>query len=213
MRFILLFLLSFSAHAMDVDVAIGSTKFQSSPNGIWWQQGFDNTRDLQSVSYSIGVSDYAWPSIRWRVAYSRLGHVQTSGIGTTDEDYNGTDGCIANPCVQQALYTTDSSVRGFAFTLAPEKQFGAFKVFVEGGAFVYLMKFRAQMAPCRTCAVTWDNEYREGWNFAPQLGAGIEYKKTQFVLIYRKIDAPTKDPNAIVNVGSDTLTAEMRKLF
>lgn len=199
------------ASALDLELSIGSTKFGKTDNGIWYQNGFDHTLDLQSPSYSIGVSDYVSPGTRWRLEYTRLGNTSTKARGVADANYNGVDGCNG-PCWNVNHYHTSGSVRGFSATLAPEWNIGGgFKVFAEGGVFVYLPKFVVQAG--ETECVEWQNEYREGWQAGLQLGGGIQKGKTQFVLTAYNIDAKTPDENAIPNWQKWAVNAKIRQLF
>ena len=213
---LIIFMLAIPAFAWDIEASVGSTQFQKPDNGIWWQNPFENTFDLQSPSYSIGVSGYVYPSVRGRVAYTRLGNVTGYAIATPqDAQYNGVDGCVG-PCPVMSAFRTEGSVRGVSFTLAPEWNVSpGVKVFLEGGAFVYLPKFKADVGSCTTpaCAPTWFNEYREGWQVGPQIGGGVEIDKVQLVFTLYKIDTPTPDINATTNFKSWAANVSLRYRF
>lgn len=209
--FIAIAFFSMAANALDLELSVGTTKFGQTDNGIWYQNGFDHTLDLQSPSYSIGVSTYLTSGMRGRLEYTYLGNTSIKARGVADANYNGVDGCNGS-CWNINHYHTSGSVRGFSATLAPEWSVGGgYKVFIEGGLFVFLPKFVAQAG--ETEAVVWQNEYREGWQTGLQLGGGVQHGNTQFVLTAYNVDAKTPDENAIPNWQGLAFNVKLRQLF
>lgn len=207
-------LLCGAAHAdgIQIEASVGHTQFGKTENGIWYQNGFDHTLDLQSNSWSVGVTGYATSWMRWRAQWSQLGTISTNAQGVADANYNGYDGC-RGPCWNVNTYKTEGSLRGLSLTLAPEMYIGGgIKGFVEGGIFYNLTKFDA-VAGETANTLYWNNQYREGLNLGTQIGVGIDYKGTQIVLTYYKADAPTDDPNAIINRTGDVLNLSLRQRF
>lgn len=215
MKYIVAFILSASswlAHALDYEISAGHTTFQKPPNTIWYQREFPHIFDLNSGSYSVGVSDYMTSTIRWRAAYTRIGDVLSDAQATSDAIYTATGHCVTGVCPLNT-YRTEGSVRGFSLTLAPEKQVGGVKVSVEVGAFIYMPKFYAEVAGCASCTVTDRKEYSEGWKVGPQIGVGVEYQRVALVLTAYKIDAPTPDVDAVPNWGPWAANVSMRVRF
>lgn len=203
---------SFGAQALDLTGSVGHTMTTRTDNGIWRQDGFPYSFDYTSQSYSVGLSGYAFSQTRYHLEYTRLFQVTAHAKGVPDDVYNGSNGCVA-ACPPLSDFHTEGSVRGFSATLAPEWSVGGgYKVFVEGGAFVFLPKFLAQAKDATTADYTWQNEYREGWKAGPQLGFGGEYKSTQLVLTAYYVDAPTPDWNAIPNWTGWAYNARLRYL-
>lgn len=204
--------ISLPALAIDFEFGIGNTTFSKPPNTIWYQQEFHHTFDLNSGSYSIGVSDYLTQSMRWRVAYTRLGNVSSNAQATSDAIYNATNHCTTGHC-QLNTYRTEGSVRGFSLTLAPETMVGGIKVFAEAGAFVYLPKFAAHVASSNTGQVYGHVQYSEGWKAGPQIGLGVEYQRVSLVIMAYKIDSPTPDVDAVPNWGPWAMNVSMKARF
>ena len=208
MKFLIAIVLAFvgiSAEAVEVEASIGSTVFTKPSNTIWYQQEFPHQFDLQSVSYSIGVTDYLTSSTRWRVAYTRLGQVSSVASATSDDQYS--HGCRHN-CPMNT-YRTEGSVRGFSFTVAPETQIGSVKVFAEAGAFVFLPKFIATIDGCSIST----QQYSEGWKVGPQIGVGAEYRNMQIVLTGYRVDSTTSNVDAVPNWQGWAVNLALRKRF
>tara|TARA_R110000868_G_scaffold211993_2_gene462023 strand:+ start:5809 stop:6459 length:651 start_codon:yes stop_codon:yes gene_type:complete len=210
---IILAALSIQAHAVDLELSLGHTQFGKTENGIWYQNGFDHTLDLDSNSWSIGVTGYATDWMRWRAQWTQLGTMATWAKGVNDANYNGGGASCYDPCENHKTYKTEGSLRGLSLTLAPEMNLGmGVKGFVEGGVFYNLTKFHAEASEGGN-HFTYQNEYREGWNWGTQLGVGLEYKKTQLVVTWYKADAPTKDENAIISRSGEVLNVAIRYRF
>lgn len=209
---IILAALSMQAQAIDLELSVGHTKFGKTGNGTWYQNGFENTLDLKSTSWAVGVSGYATDWMRWRAQWSNLGKLSTFAKGVNDPNYNGVDNCY-DPCENHKTYKTEGGLSGLSMTLAPEMHIaGGVKGFVEAGVFYNMTKFYAEASEDGN-KFTWCNEYREGWNWGSQLGAGLEYKGTQLVFTWYKADAPTKDENAIVNRSGEVFNVSIRQRF
>lgn len=203
----------FATRTMSIEASVGHTLFQKAKNGIWWQNPFPHSFDTQSNSFSLGLSDYAFGTTRWRVEYTRLGNISSDALGVSDANYNGANGCIG-PCDPFGRFRTESSVRGVAFALDHEISLtGQTRLLIGGGAVYNLPKFYAEAAACESCAVTWRNEYREGWQWGSMVSIGIEHDKTALIVTRYKLDAPTGDPNAIVNYGNKTWNLKLRQRF
>ena len=209
---IILAALSIQAHAVDLELSLGHTQFGKSGNGIWYQNGFDHTLDLESDSWSIGATGYATDWMRWRAQWTQLGNMSTYAKGVPDANYDVHGGCH-EPCDNIDTFKTEGTLRGLSLTLAPEMHIaGGVKGFVEGGVFYNLTKFYAESAR-KPDKFTWQNEYREGWNWGTQLGVGLDYKGTQLVVTWYKADAPTKDENAIISRSGEVLNVAIRYRF
>lgn len=69
-----------SAHAVDLDAAIGLTQFGKQPDGIWYQVPYSNEIDLTSGSIRFGVSDGAW-----RAGAEYLGSVRSTAFAKASD--------------------------------------------------------------------------------------------------------------------------------
>jgi hypothetical protein len=200
--------------ALDYEVSIGNTQFTPTPNGIWWQNGFAHQLDMNSQSYSLGITDRFNNGLRWRAAYTRLGNTYSNTMAVSDANYNGVDGC-RQPCTETPWAVKgEGSIRGYSFTLAPEIYLGyGFKGFLEGGLFLFLPKFmascgRTMSGPMYDC-IEWNN----GWQVGPQIGVGIEYSKTQLVWTTYRVDAPEPRPDYIPNWMGWAMNVSLRQRF
>jgi len=181
----------FAVNGIEPEVSIGRTQFGKTGNGIWYQEGFHYTFDNRDTSYSIGASGYLSPSVRGRVAYTRLGDIRTSAVAVSDANYNGVDGCNGEcePCI---LATTRATIQGFSFTAAPEVSVGGFKVFAEAGAFLFRADFRAYIEGD-------ENINYSKWHVGPQVGMGVGKNGVQLVLTAYRVDLPGIPADYITN--------------
>lgn len=199
----------FAMHGLTAEGSIGWTQFGKTNNSVWYQNGYEHQLDLQSQSWSIGVSKYVLPRTRGRIEYTYLGNVTTQAMAVQDPDYNGVDGCRYQHC-HANFFHTEGSVRGVSFTLAPEMVVGDKKVFIEAGAFVFLPKFIATVSPTRGASPVIWKEYSESWQVGAQLGVGVQHKNIQFVLTAYNTDSKTPDVDAVPNQQGVAYNAKLR---
>ena len=130
--------LSYEAKAVDLEVGVARTQYETLLNGIWYQEGFPYYLDLDTLGWSVGVSGKpsGWP--RLRAEYLDLGMARADALAVGDPNYNPTQPNYCNgPCEIPARYVSKGKVRGIALTMAPEFAFGGGAFYVEGGLFVY----------------------------------------------------------------------------
>ena len=212
---VFLALFALSAHAWEVEASVGQTQYQGPPNTIWHQANFPNTFDLKSNSWSVGVTDYLAPQVRWRAAFVNLGNTSSSAQATSDANYNSTNHCTTGPCPLNT-YRTEGSIRGFSFTLAPETRISpTMKAFVEAGLFVFQPKFYADVATCANCTPFDRQQYSDGWKVGPQIGFGVEHvpTKTQVVLTAYRVDTPSQNEAAVPNWQGWAINVALRHTF
>ena len=147
-----------------------------------------------------------------------LGEVNTWAIATTDADFTGF-GCASNPCAARDTFIGRGSVEGFQFSLAPEWRIGQFKLFVEGGAYVFLSHFRMTVIGDNAhtlpqTQVWWDKGKADNWNVKPMYGIGIEYDHWQLVASGYGVDSSAhEDGDTIPNYTGTTYNLTLRRRF
>lgn len=199
-----------AVHGLTAEVSVGTTKFGKTDNSIWYQNGYHHTLDLQSPSYSLGLSGYLTSSTRWRVEAGRLGQVSTEAQAVSDANYNGVDGC-KHPCETPVTVRTEGSIRGISFTLAPEFTSWGVRWFVEGGAILFWPSFTAGVSESPNTHMSWGLHYKEGPQLGGQFGGGVHlWKNVQFVLTVYGIDTKVSNPDAITNNKGPALNAKLR---
>lgn len=220
MRYLFVFifmLLSGISNAAEWEIGIGRTVFQPSDNGIWWQQGLDHHLNMESNSLQLGRTGRFDNGLRWRASYVYLGDVNTWGVATTDADFSG-NGCISNPCAAKDTFIGRGSVDGFQFSLAPERRYGAVKLFVEAGVYAFIAHLRMTVVGnqwhTQPDVVTWFDKGRaENWSVRAMYAIGIEYDKWQLVASGYGVDPWHEDGDTIPNYQGYAYNVTLRRRF
>lgn len=203
------------APAVEMVIGVGQTQFTPSDAGIWWQRGLPHHIESESKSMELGFTDKFTDSIRWNASYLYLGGVNIWSIDTTDEDYSG-NGCRANPCVQNNIFITRSSVEGFKFTSSYEWGIGNnVKYFVEGGVYAFIARFNVTVISSdgTTAIKGIDLNREELWAIKPMIGTGLEWKKWQLALTGYAIDPWKERGENVPNFTGYAYNLSIRKIF
>lgn len=177
-------LFSPNAHAVDLEVGLGQTRYDcmSHGDGIWQQTYFAHSTDCNDPAYLIGVTgnadEYApTDGMKWHIDYVYLGKVKNWSIITPDDyNYRSDVGRLDTSKALVNMYGR-GSVQGVAFTLAPYKKFGEYEVSLEAGPYIHKPKWDVNVPDY--CEVTGDptfnSEYRHNPKIQPGavVGAGI----------------------------------------
>lgn len=208
-------LITSSANAIDFEIGIGQTDYQRSPNGIWWQNGFDHSFDLRANSINLGVSDYVTESIKWRVGYTHLGTVSSWALAVPDAQYNMVNGCHSPSLCELDQYIGKGSIEGIYLTMSPEMKIGSVKLFMDAGLWGYFPHFNMKVyrgaTPRRDSF--WDVHTDEHMQFGPVLGVGVEYEKVQLVATIYASQVGGVEPNTIPFWGAYTPNLTVKMVF
>lgn len=212
---ILLILVSFPSMAMDFEASIGKTHFKPSQNGTWYQEAFPYTLNLESVYWSVGVSHKFENFPRVRAEYVDLGDASADALAVPiDAYYNtNTNECIGK-CLPLAHFVSSGSVRGVALSIAPEKRFGDFTVFVEGGLYFFRPTYSAVVTNVRWTheaePITVYTKHKTTTQITYLFGAGVRYKNVEFLVRHYDVEAADDDVPAVY-LGANT--ASIRVMF
>lgn len=194
---------------LSLTIGYGYVEYGRTDNGTWWQNGFENTRDMTSQSLSVGLSHEV--TNKWVVGIEakRLGQTSIRAKGVPDANYNGYDGCIGH-CTGMQSYYTEGSVSGVSVDAMYRVPLGAgFTGLIGGGVFAHWPKAWASNG----ISPGWVYQYREGMQIGPQVQAGVQYDKTQVLLTYYSVPAPSGDINSPVNWSRQIVEIKVRFLL
>src|SRR3972149_5155092 len=102
---ILLASISFCAKA-GAFVNVGHAKWERPTNGIWWQDQYPHSFDLNANYFRFG-GEYK----SMRLSYFQLGSYQTEALATPEESKYFSGECNASTCQAPDLYKTSGNVR------------------------------------------------------------------------------------------------------
>jgi len=208
MKTILALVLAFftvSAQAADLELGIGYNQYKQQANGIWYQEGFPYNLDLQSVSWSVGVSDKCSGLPRIRAEYLNLGMARSTAYAVpTDANYNPDSPNHCNgECQPLALFVGKGKVTGIALTVAPEINFGNVSLYVEGGFYFYRPTYRVVVtgidSPQEPGGITHHFGHKTETEICYVFGAGARYKNVDLSIRYMEVKASGDDFPAIYN--------------
>ena len=217
---ILLSLFPMSAFAIDYEFSAGRNQYKLVQDGTWYQEAYPHSIDLKDVAWSVGISHKFSGYPRVRAEYVDLGRASADALSiSSDDDYDiNTHKCTSsNPkrCEPIAHFSSHGTVKGLAFTIAPEWSFGPVSAYIEGGIFVYQPSYSAHVV-----GMEWVDEgvkldpytikHKMTVESTYTFGAGIKYKNVDVSVRYYDVEASDDDVAAIY-IGATTLM--MRVMF
>ena len=123
------------AKAAHIEVGLGYSQARTQGNGVWYQQGFQHTLDLQSPILLLGVTAPVNQHLSWHIDAVDLGSYSVNSQDTpNDANYSG-NGYTGN-ALPLANYIGSGSVYGLAATLQAHTS-GAWQFGVQAGPFAY----------------------------------------------------------------------------
>lgn len=134
-----------AAQAVDFEIGLGVSKFNTLADGMWYQEGFPHRLDLQRPAASVGISGPVNDWLRWRVAYHYLGNVGSSAYAVPDATdyvdgvggYNLQTKSCNGECGPTRMFVGHGNLQGIAITLEPHFDYRGFQFAIEGGAWIY----------------------------------------------------------------------------
>lgn len=180
-----------SSAAATWEASVGITRFDSQPNGIWYQQGATTPYklDLTSPAISIGVTDRFAGGLRWRVGAMHLGKARSTAIATaSDADY-ATRACGGNPCWPLSHWHGEGSVSGLYAALNPEHRLGPVTLVGEIGLMLYRPTWIMTIPdwrPCRDCPPQYlQVVHHPRWQPGLTAGIGVRLSNRLTVMLNR----------------------------
>lgn len=214
------YLFSPPVRAFDFELAAGQSTYQKSDNGIFYQNGFENEFQLKSNFWSLGITKYIHPSIRYRIGYADLGWVSSYAKALPkDENYDpGTSRCNG-ACLPLAQWHGSGKVEGLYFILSPEYVFNnKWKAFLDIGGWAY-QATHSMIIPdtvsCDNCApISYHFIHERKIDYGFVYGAGIEYDKTQLAVNFWQSNVNGVDPNTDIGFYQGyTMTIGIKQRF
>ena len=125
------------AHAWNLELGAGPTRFDTHGNGTWYQVGFPHTLKLTSWGALLGVADDVTPHWAVHIDAVYLGSVHTDAIATpVDSNYNPQTHTCNGPCVARSRFVGDGNLWGISVTAEPHLTWRGLSWAVEAGPFV-----------------------------------------------------------------------------
>ena len=202
------------AMAIDYELSAGQTFFKQTINGTWYQNAFPYTVDLKSVNWSTGLSHKFSDYPRIRAEFVNLGIASADALAVPiDAYYNtNTNQCVGE-CLPLARFVSKGGVRGVALTIAPEKRFGDFSVFIEGGIYIFRPTYSAVVTNVRWTheadPITVYTKHNTTTQISYVMGLGVRYKQVEFVARYYDVEA-SDDNVPAVYIGATTVSVRFK---
>ena len=199
---VVLLLIPMKSMAVDYELGIGQTQFKKTVNGTWYQEAFPYTLDLKSVNWSAGISHKFDAIPRVRAEFVNLGEASADALAVPiDAYYNtNTNHCVGR-CLPLARFQSSGNVRGVALTIAPEKSFGDFSVFVEGGIYIFRPTYSAVVTNVRWTheadPITVYTKHKTTTQMTYVMGIGVRYKQVEIVARYYDVEAADDNVPAV----------------
>lgn len=206
---------SMPSQALDFEMGGGITRFKRAQNGTWYQEAFYHELELESHYWSVGVS-HKFPGYpRMRLEFVNLGTASADAYAVPN-DYNystNTNTCNVK-CLPLAHYMSKGDVRGVAITAAPEWNLGSYKLYLEGGIYIFRPRYWATVTNVHygsaegeiwstspaTVTIRHDADIQSSW----VVGAGVSYKNVDLTLRIFDVGANDDDVPAVYR-GASTL--------
>jgi hypothetical protein len=135
---LILSLLAPTAHAVDLELAVGASHYKEMPNGFWYQEGLPHTLDLTSAAAQVGATGAILPWLDWHADYVWLGRVKSDAIATPDDaNYNPQTHSCRGECIARSRFVGNGFVHGVALTLEPHFDYQGWRFGVSAGPFIY----------------------------------------------------------------------------
>lgn len=189
------------ANAVQFEIGAGQALAQKAEDGIYYQERFPHTLDLQGEVYTIGVTDktkiFGHPT-RWRVFGVIMHGLGGNSDAVQDEQYSprSATGCVDAGCGLFSRYESNLSTRGIAATIAPE--FNAFSLFgkavivsPEIGVHVYFPRMDEDVYTLDGNSPASSHRYyhyKWGMNAGEVFGVGVEWGNVRVSLRRYKIN-------------------------
>lgn len=134
-----------TAHAVDVEISLGASRFTYLQDGMWYQEGMPHSNRMTSPAASVGLVGDVLPNLQWRAGYAFLGSVSSDAMAAPDmTDYHdgvggydpGTRQCRGS-CGPQRRFVGRGYLHGLYLTLQPYVDVKGYRLAVEGGPFFY----------------------------------------------------------------------------
>jgi hypothetical protein len=185
------------------EAGIGGAAYQSGPDGLWLQQGFEHKLNLSAPAIEAGFTGNilqrpSW-GLDWHLDYVWLATIHTQGKAVPDANYNLQTKTCNGPCLPFANFTGSGHDQGFMLTLEPHYDYRGFRFGVEAWPYLHRSTWSAdatnQVDFFGQTPRSTHFEHDPKWQLGAVVGASVGYKnfalKYQYLLNRRSSSDPT----------------------
>lgn len=130
-------LFAIPVHALEFDIGIGQTKANHPNNGIWYQEEFEHSFDLKSVSYHAGIRFAATDNLDVIGGYKHLGDFSSNAQASASDPNYARYQAGLEDIWPLSTWKGENTVKGFYAGL--EYSYKSF--FVKAGGYQHKNKF------------------------------------------------------------------------
>lgn len=160
-------LLPLCAQAADIEIGTGATRYKTAHDGLWYQDAYPHTFDLNDVPVSIGVSGER-NGLRYRAEYISLGWLYNSAQWTSDANYYA-----GTPAPAITYGVGRGSASGILLSVSRPVNLSGLPLYVEAGPWFYVPKWKISTYDIATGVHGCECETPRTWHAGPALGFGI----------------------------------------
>ncbi len=124
------------AHAMGVEVGVGSTRFIDHGDGIWYQQALPHVLRLSAPALMVGVRGKLTQRLDWHVDFLDLGHASSDSWDVMDNYYDPHNHVCLGHCAQPSHFLGNGSLWGVS-TMVGMHVLGSRHLTVEAGPWLF----------------------------------------------------------------------------
>lgn len=188
--------------ALRFDAAMGQCRYQSSPDGMWYQKDQEHHNSYKDMCGELGISGKLNPVYGWSIRYVNLGMVHTNAYAVTcpaDECDKRTAGLDPKRAECDPVYNDDSckyrflgggGIKGFNFAISAEvARIKKFSLEAEAGVLLYQLRWAAQVYPlsCYDSPCQWKAggaDQKAGPFLSPMVGLTARYDLTETASVF-----------------------------
>lgn len=186
------------AHAVDLEMGFGETHYIKQTDGVWYQDAFPYTMDLNDQSLSIGMS-WKPSTIRYRAEFLALGKHYVNALATSDGTYNPYFVTHCGDACGLVALQGRGSVSGLLLS-ASRNVHGP--LYVEAGIYANIKKWKITVTQLDgTFPREMQREHQI--DFGPVVGLGLRYNGIDAGVQYIYLDASSEgDPITPMMTGA-----------
>lgn len=194
-QIVLILLLAFlsKAHAVDVEVQAGITKFKSPPSGLWLRdkQGYSTKKRLMSENVSVSIFKEVYPNFEGHLSISYLGHYKTDGVAPGDEACAGNGGG-AEMCGENSNYHTSGNMNAIGAEMRNYFTLFHTQFFVQGGLHLTRQEFMLRVSEQQNGLLDYEYGPEVKYGLGKSIAVGVKSGKMIGSLNFYKSGADGK---------------------
>jgi len=210
---VLLALAPLVAHAQsffELEAGVGVAKTRDMGDGVWVQKGLDNSESLTNIGFMGGLTGSLYErgnwSIRYHADYVYMGRQEASTDAVPDANYNPVRHQVLQRQSTYSYFNGQGHTQGIALTLQPTYAWRGVEFGLEAGYWAYWATWHQT---AETGGVTESLNHQTKVQFAPVVGASIEYKNVSVSYRYYKM-RPLWSPVPGIATGVQMVTLTYR---